>query len=149
VAGLRTENSRIDKELYDDEESEAVKRARPELLDDLPPPTAITHVARTHGRARVPVSGREARSAGANFAEWEITLEGVPAGPLLLKAHAEDASKNVEPLPHTVTVADYAGHGGPPVRRPVDPRSAARWDSQPPPVIPGPSPRPPPGPAGH
>jgi hypothetical protein len=119
VGVLRMENARIDKELSSAEEREAVKRGWPKLVDDLPPTTVITHVIRREGKVlvrgttadngvvrRVVVNGEEARSVGANFAEWEITLDGVPAGPLRLKACAEDAAKNVEPLPHTVTVAD-------------------------------------------
>ncbi len=117
VGVLRSENLRIDRDLVNEEESETVKRARPELLDDLPPTTVITHVSRRDGKVlvrgttadngvvrRVLVNGEEARSVGANFAEWEVTLDGVPAGPLQLKAHAEDAAKNVEPRPHVVTI---------------------------------------------
>jgi hypothetical protein len=119
VAVLRTEGLHFDESEFSDEESANVKRYRPEMIDDLPPTTVITHVTRAKGRAVVRgttadngvvrcvvVNGKEARPAGSNFAEWEVTLDGVPPGPLLLKAHAEDEAKNVEPRPHAVTVAE-------------------------------------------
>src|SRR5205823_5786942 len=66
----------------------------PQLLDpvdDVPPITVITHVKKaSDGKLvvrgttsdngtvkRVLVNGREARALRANFAEWEIELEGV------------------------------------------------------------------------
>jgi hypothetical protein len=90
----------------------------PKLLDpvdDLPPTTVITHVRRpAPGKVvvrgttadngavkRVVVNGQEARPLAANFAEWEVTLD-VAAGPVTLRAHAEDAAGNVEPRPHVV-----------------------------------------------
>jgi hypothetical protein len=119
VSPLWTEGMRIDRDQTNHEESASGKRYRAELLDDLPPTTVITHVSRSSGKAivrgttadngvvrRVLVNGEEARSIGANFAEWEITLKDVPKGPLRLKAQAEDASKNVEPRPHTITVPE-------------------------------------------
>ena len=89
----------------------------PELLtpvDDLPPTTVITHVLRTAGNKllvrgttadngdvkRVLVNGAEARSVGANFAEWEATVDMGRE----VRAHAEDAAGNVEPRPHVVAV---------------------------------------------
>jgi hypothetical protein len=39
----------------------------------------------------------------ANFAEWEATLENVPAGPVKLEANAEDAAGNVEQTRHGLT----------------------------------------------
>jgi hypothetical protein len=53
---------------------------------------------------RVVVNGREARPLSPNFAEWEVTLEGVPGGALRIQAHAEDAAGNVETRPHVVRV---------------------------------------------
>jgi hypothetical protein len=93
--------------------------AFPQLLDpvdDLPPTTVITHVRRVApGKVlvrgttadnstvkRVMVNRKEARALADNFAEWEITLEA--AGPLTLRAHAEDMAGNVERRPHMVRV---------------------------------------------
>jgi G8 domain len=87
-------------------------------VDDLPPATVITHVRRLAGNkvivrgttsdngtvTRVLVNGKEARSVGGNFAEWEIVLAGVPDGPLQLQAHGEDGAGNVEKRPHTLVV---------------------------------------------
>ena len=53
---------------------------------------------------KVLVNGKEAKALPPNFAEWEIVLDGVPAGELKLQAHAEDAAGNVEKRPHVVTV---------------------------------------------
>ena len=53
---------------------------------------------------RVLVNGQEARAVSANFAEWELTLENVPAGAFEVKAHAEDAAGNVEQTPMALTV---------------------------------------------
>jgi len=90
--------------------------AFPKLLDpvdDLPPATVITHVRSADGELvvrgttsdngkvkRVLVNGKEARALAANFAEWEITLDGVPSSGLKLSAHAEDAAGNIEKRPH-------------------------------------------------
>ena len=92
----------------------------PKLLDpvdDMPPTTVITHVSRVGSKLtvrgstadngtvkRVLVNGKEARSVSANFAEWEIVLEGVASGPLKVQAHGEDAAGNVEKLPHVVAI---------------------------------------------
>src|SRR5207237_1368446 len=85
-------------------------------VDDRPPATVITHVARpAAGRLlvrgttsdngtvkRVLVNGTEARAVAANFAEWEALLDSVPSGAVALTAHAEDAAGNVERRPHVV-----------------------------------------------
>ena len=89
----------------------------PELLtpvDDLPPTTVITSVARTSAGKllvrgttadngdvkRVLVNGSEARTLGANFAEWEAMVDMGSE----VRAFAEDAAGNVEPRPHVVAV---------------------------------------------
>jgi hypothetical protein len=83
-------------------------------IDDLPPTTVITHVRKLpdgkllvrgstadNGTVkRVAVNGKEARPVVANFAEWEITLDGSSSGAAGLKASAEDAAGNVEKNPH-------------------------------------------------
>ena len=53
---------------------------------------------------RVLVNGKEARALGANFAEWEILLEGVPGGEVKIEAHGEDAAGNIEQRPHAVVI---------------------------------------------
>jgi hypothetical protein len=86
-------------------------------VDDLPPATVITRVIRSGSTItvkgvtsdngavkRVVVNGKEARAVSANFAEWGLTLEGVPAGAFEVKAHAEDAAGNVEQTPMSVTI---------------------------------------------
>jgi hypothetical protein len=86
-------------------------------VDDLPPTTVITRVVRSGARVtvrgvtadngpvkRVVVNGKDARAVSPNFAEWELMLDGVPAGAFELKAHAEDAAGNVEQTPMLVTV---------------------------------------------
>jgi hypothetical protein len=92
----------------------------PKLLDpvdDLPPTTVITHVTkRADGKLRVRgstadngtvkrvlVNGKETKAVAANFAEWEITLEDLPAS-RRLEAHAEDTAGNVEKRGHVMTV---------------------------------------------
>jgi hypothetical protein len=94
----------------------------PKLLDpvdDLPPQTVITRVVRfADGKVvvrgvcadngvvkRVVVNGKEATAVRANFAEWEIVLEGFGSGELKLTAHAEDGTGNVETRAHTVMAA--------------------------------------------
>ncbi len=82
-------------------------------VDDLPPATVVTRVARSGGTVtvrgttsdngpvtRVRVNGAEARAVSPNFAEWEAVLSGVPAGPLAVTAGAEDAAGNVELTPN-------------------------------------------------
>jgi hypothetical protein len=93
----------------------------PKLLDpvdDLPPTTVITHVGKlTGGKVvvrgstadngtvkKVVVNGKEAKALMANFAEWEVTLEGVKPGTLKLSAHAEDAAGNVEKVAHRMSL---------------------------------------------
>jgi hypothetical protein len=87
-------------------------------VDDLPPVTVITHVRKESGGKlvvrgttadndvvkKVLVNGREAKATAPNFAEWEITLDGLREGKLKLSAHAIDNAGNVEPRPHTRTV---------------------------------------------
>jgi hypothetical protein len=85
----------------------------PELTDDLPPATVITHVAKKDGKLvvrgsttdngtvkRVAVNGTEAKSLAANFGEWEVTLDAAAE----VKAVAEDAAGNVEKTPAVVAV---------------------------------------------
>jgi hypothetical protein len=82
-------------------------------VDDLPPATAITHVRATSGKSvvrgttsdngtvkRVLVNGKEARATAANFAEWEVIVDGVDSAGLKLTAHAEDSAGNIEKRPH-------------------------------------------------
>jgi cephalosporin-C deacetylase-like acetyl esterase len=84
-------------------------------VDDLPPATVITHVSRPaanrvvvrgttadNGKVkRVLVNGKEARAVTANFAEWEVVLDGAAVRGEI-KAYAEDAAGNVEKRPHVV-----------------------------------------------
>jgi len=95
-------------------------------IDDLPPATVMTHVARHDGKLhvqgtcsdnggvqRVILNGREALALSPNFAEWEITLDageaatGNPTGGSLktITAHAEDAAGNVEKQPHRMAIS--------------------------------------------
>ncbi len=91
--------------------------AFPKLLDpvdDLPPATVITHVARRadgkiavrgttsdNGAVReVQVNGRPARALADNFAQWEIVLDAPPASDAKLLARSTDAAGNIERLPH-------------------------------------------------
>ena len=95
--------------------------AFPQLLDpvdDLAPTTVITHVRPLTGGkiiihgvtadngtvTSVRVNGREARALAPNFAQWEITLEGLRPGTMKVAAFAEDAAGNVEKGPHTLNV---------------------------------------------
>ena len=87
-----------------------------EPVDDLPPTTVITHVARsTHGGLavrgttadngtvrRVLVNGREARALAPNYAEWEIDLEGLSPDRREISASAEDEAGNTETRPHVM-----------------------------------------------
>ncbi len=101
--------------------AEVLGVAFPALLDpvdDLPPATVITHVARlADGRlqvrgtasdngtiAKVEVNGQPAKPLADNFAEWEVVLAGVKSGPQQLEARSSDAAGNVEKLPHRLTV---------------------------------------------
>ncbi len=88
-------------------------------IDDLPPATVITHVARLDGnRLRVSgstcdngtiksvrVNGQEARGLADNFAEWEIILSDIKPGELRLEARADDTAGNAEQMPHVVTLS--------------------------------------------
>jgi len=94
--------------------------AFPKLLDpvdDLPPVTVITHVARRgeqwlvrgtttdNGQVkRVIVNGREAKPLADNFAEWELVLDEKAAAGGRVSAHAEDAAGNVETVAHVVPI---------------------------------------------
>jgi hypothetical protein len=85
-------------------------------VDDLPPATVITSVTRSgkvvtvrgvasdNGTIRViSVNGTAAKATAANFAEWQVVLENVPAG-AKLEAVAADSAGNVEKTPSLVTV---------------------------------------------
>src|SRR5262249_8286510 len=86
--------------------------------DDRPPVTVLTRAGPPRGRRlgvrgvtaddgpvrAVRVTGRAARPRGANFSEWELTLDALPRGPITLTAVAEDAAGNVETTPHSVTI---------------------------------------------
>ena len=89
----------------------------PKLLDpvdDLPPTTVVTDVRRQSGNRlmvrgttaaagtirRVLVNGKPARASDENFSQWEVELDGLPAGKVKLEAHAEDTAGNIEPRPH-------------------------------------------------
>ena len=87
--------------------------ALPQPTDDLPPATIITNVSKKDGKLvvrgstadngtvrRVLVNGKEAKSVGANFGEWEITLDSATE----LTARAEDAAGNVEKTPAVVPI---------------------------------------------
>jgi hypothetical protein len=89
-----------------------------EPVDDLPPTTVISHVRRSEGNQivvrgtttdngkvkRVLVNGTPARAVAANFAEWEVVLEGVAKGEVKIEAHGEDCAGNVEKRPHVISV---------------------------------------------
>ncbi|MDB5321539.1 MAG: hypothetical protein JWN40_3170, partial [Phycisphaerales bacterium] len=86
------------------------------LVDDLPPVTVITRVSKaTGGRAvvrgttadngevrAVLVNGHAARAVAGNFSEWEISLDDLKSGRVVLTAGAEDAAGNVEKTPHVM-----------------------------------------------
>ena len=100
--------------------------AFPKLLDpidDQPPATAINYPARgvpvfikdgkliiggtttdNEKTKRVFVNGIEAKDVDYNFHQWEVTLENVKPGKLIIKAHAEDVSGNVEQTPHEMII---------------------------------------------
>lgn len=86
-------------------------------VDDLPPTTVISRVIRKGATVtvrgvtadngtvkRVLVNGQEPKATAANFAAWEIVLENVPAGPLVVQAVSEDAAGNLEKTPAKVAV---------------------------------------------
>jgi hypothetical protein len=119
----RSENGngyRDDKPLTGDESRamEVTDVPFPQLLDpvdDLPPATVITQVAKqsdgtllVRGTAsdngaisRVVVNGSPAKATRDNFAEWEIRLPA-DASPAGIAAHGEDSAGNVESLKHEV-----------------------------------------------
>jgi hypothetical protein len=80
------------------------------------PATVITHAHRDQsGRlvvrgttsenetvAKVLVNGHAAKATAPNFAEWEVTLDGLTEDTIKLAAHAIDESGNVEPRPHVL-----------------------------------------------
>lgn len=86
--------------------------------DMQPPATVITHVGRDQSGAlvvrgttsenetvaKILVNGHAAKAAAPNFAEWEVTLDGLTEGDIKLSAHAVDESGNVEPRPHILHV---------------------------------------------
>ena len=86
-------------------------------VDDLAPQTVITRVVAQKDGAwlvrgttsdngtvrRVMVNGSEARALRENFAEWETTVPAAKAG-AKLQAFAEDATGNIEPRPHVLTL---------------------------------------------
>jgi hypothetical protein len=93
----------------------------PQLLDpvdDLPPQTVITHVAKQSDGsylirgtaadngtiARVVVNGQAAKATKDNFAQWEIVIPPAAIGDGHLAAAAEDSAGNVEQLKHTISV---------------------------------------------
>jgi hypothetical protein len=87
-------------------------------VDDMPPATVITHVAKLGGGKlmvrgtasdngavkRVLVNSTQARALTGNFAEWEAVLASVSPGSLTLTARAEDAAGNIEKRPHVMIV---------------------------------------------
>lgn len=96
--------------------AEVADVAFPEPLsprDDLPPVTIITSATPRDGRMlvrgtatdngeirRVVVGGVDARPLEKDFSQWEAVL---PSGVRDVTAHAEDASGNVEKLPHRLS----------------------------------------------
>jgi uncharacterized protein (TIGR03067 family) len=86
--------------------------------DVLPPTTVITHVrqsgdgtyqvrgttAENNLVKAVWVNGQRAKATADNFAEWEITLDGLGSGEAILAAHAADEFGNVESRPHRLLV---------------------------------------------
>jgi uncharacterized protein (TIGR03067 family) len=86
--------------------------------DILPPTTVITHVRRMRGGAllvrgttaennvvrAVLVNGRPAKATAENFAEWEITLNGLGDREATVTARAVDEFGNAETRPHRLLV---------------------------------------------
>jgi hypothetical protein len=112
-AGFREEKNLTGDESRVMEVKDVAFPAFPEIVDDLPPATIITHVTKKDGKLivrgsttdngtvkKVLVNGKEAKSTAANFSEWEITLDSATE----IKALAEDAAGNVEQTPMVVTV---------------------------------------------
>jgi hypothetical protein len=66
----------------------------------------IRGVTADNGTVRsVRVNGQYARALAPNMLEWEAGLEGLSSSPFTVTALAEDASGNLEQVPHRVTVA--------------------------------------------
>ena len=86
-------------------------------VDDLPPVTIITHVGPLEGDkllvsgttvdnnevTQVLVNDRPAEPIRDNFAQWQIILEDRPGETIPIIAHAEDATGNIERMPHRFT----------------------------------------------
>ncbi len=96
------------------EVSDAAFPAFPNPTDDLPPMTVVTQVLRKDGKLfvrgtcidngnvkRVSVNGSEAKATAANFAEWEIVLDGDTTK---IEAKAQDVAGNVEKTPAVVAI---------------------------------------------
>lgn len=87
-------------------------------VDDRPPCTIITSVNKGPGGRtlvlgttvddgevkRVTVNGSDARPLAANYLQWEIRLDTLPADSGTITAFAVDAAGNTEPRPHVVPV---------------------------------------------
>ena len=87
-------------------------------VDDRPPCTIITSVNKGPGGRtlvlgttvddgevkRVTVNGSDARPLAANYLQWEIRLDALPADSGTITAFAVDAAGNTEPRPHVVPV---------------------------------------------
>jgi hypothetical protein len=85
-------------------------------VDDLPPATVITHVARLDGNRlqvrgstsdngtvkSVRVNGQDARGLADNFAEWEVVLTDTKPGELRIEARSDDTAGNAEQQPHVL-----------------------------------------------
>ncbi|MGE3806458.1 MAG: hypothetical protein AB7K24_17455, partial [Gemmataceae bacterium] len=86
--------------------------------DDLPPTTVITYVGQPkngkilvrgvtadNGAVRmVKVNDHEVKPLRDNFTEWEVILDKLPTGKLVLSASAVDSKGNAEPRPHQVVI---------------------------------------------
>jgi hypothetical protein len=86
-------------------------------IDKLPPITVITGFRKDGNKlqvrgmtsdngtiTRVLVNGKEARMLPGTFGEWEISLDAITPGQVMLTAHGEDQAGNVESTRHSVTV---------------------------------------------
>jgi hypothetical protein len=88
-----------------------------EPVDDSPPITVITHVREEGNKllvrgttsdngklARIVVNGHKAHLVSSTSGEWEVLLDGLQPGVLILSAHAEDSAGNVEQTRHQLRV---------------------------------------------